>query len=98
VWVQRERERRLTGLRAGPAADVPDLARRAQRSVREAQLAAEGAVSLLWKGLEADGPVGLLLKWSRRGMDVLVRAGREWEEETAQPGGGRRVPLDDRFP
>jgi hypothetical protein len=98
AWVQRERERRLTGLRAGPASDATDLARRTLRPVREAQLAAEGAVSLLWKGLEADGPVGLLRKWSRRGMDTLVRAGREWEEEMVRPPGGRRVPYDDDVP
>jgi hypothetical protein len=97
AWMQQERERRLASLKAGPSSEATSLARRAQHSVREAQLAAEGAMSLLWKGLETDGPVGMLRKWSRRGMAVLVRAGQEWEEEMAQPsrGSGRRVPLDD---
>jgi hypothetical protein len=101
AWAQRERDRRLGRLKAGPAAEASSLGERTQRAVREAQLAAEGAVSLVWKGLEAEGPVGLLRKWSRQGMDALVRAGREWEEEVArsgQPGRGRRVPLDDDAP
>jgi hypothetical protein len=99
AWIQAERERRLAGLKPGPAPDATGLGRRAQRALREAQLAAEGAINLVWKGLEAEGPVGfpvgLLRKWSRQGMAVLVRAGQEWEAELAQPGRGRRVPLDD---
>ena len=100
AWKQQERERRLARLTAEPAADAADLARRAQRSLREAQLAAEGAVSLVWKGLEADGPVGLLREWSRRGLAALVHAGRAWEEDRVPPGSGagRRVPLDDEAP
>jgi hypothetical protein len=100
-WMQQERERRLASLKAGASSEATSLARRAQHSLREAQLAAEGAMSLVWKGVEAEGPVGfpvgMLRKWSRRGMAVLVRAGQEWEEEMAQPGRGpnRRVPLDD---
>jgi hypothetical protein len=104
AWIQGERERRLASLRSAPAPDATGLVRRAQRSLREAQLAAEGAMSLLWRGLEAGGPVGfpagLVRKWSRRGMEVLVRAGQEWEEEMAQPSRGpnRRVPLDEDAP
>jgi hypothetical protein len=104
AWVQQERERRLASLKPAPAPDAASLVHRAQRSLREAQLAAEGAASLVWKGVEAEGPVGfpvgLLRKWSRRGMAVLVRAGHEWEEDLAQPGRGpnRRVPLDDVAP
>ncbi len=49
---------------------------------REAQLAAEGAMTLFYR-------------WSRRRMAELVRAGREWEEETTLPNRRRRVPLDD---
>ena len=100
AWKQQERERRLARLTAEPAADAADLARRAQRSLREAQLAAEGAVSLVWKGLAADGPVGMVREWSRRGLAALVRAGREWEEEYARSSRGpdRRVPLDDDAP
>ena len=97
AWIQGERERRLGRLRPQPPAEVASLARLAQRSVREAQLAAEGAASLLWSGLVAEGPVGFPLglarRWSRRGMEVLVRAGREWEAEHDQPVRGRRVPL-----
>jgi len=49
---------------------------------REAQLAAEGAVNLFYR-------------WSRRTMSELVRAGREWEEDTALPRMRRRVSMDD---
>jgi hypothetical protein len=101
AWIQQERGRRLASLKPEPA-EAASLARRAQRSLRAAQLAAEGAMSLVWKGVEAEGPVGfpvgLLRKWSRRGMAVLVRAGHEWEAELAPPGRGRRVPLDDGAP
>ena len=49
---------------------------------REAQLAAEGAMTLLYR-------------WSRRTYADLVKAGREWEEDTAMPRARRRVPMDD---
>jgi len=49
---------------------------------RDAQLAAEGAMTLFYR-------------WSRRTFAELVKAGREWEEETALPNRRRRVPLDD---
>ena len=53
-----------------------------KRYPREAQLAAEGAMSLL-------------VRWSRQGFAELVRAGREWEEEVSTPNRRRRVPIDD---
>ena len=43
--------------------------RQGVRYSREAQLAAEGAMSVLYR-------------WSRRTFAELVKAGREWEEET----------------
>jgi hypothetical protein len=49
---------------------------------REAQLATEGAMALFYR-------------WSRRTMAELVRAGREWEEDTALPRARRRVRMDD---
>jgi len=49
---------------------------------RDAQLAAEGAMTLFYR-------------WSRRTFAELVKTGREWEEETALPNRRRRVPLDD---
>ena len=49
---------------------------------REGQLAAEGAMSLMYK-------------WSRHTFRELVRAGREWEEETVMPNPRRRVSFDD---
>ena len=52
------------------------------RMGREGQLAAEGAASLLYR-------------WSRRTFADLVRAGREWEEETSLPNVRRRVSLHD---
>jgi len=49
---------------------------------REGQLAAEGAVALLYR-------------YSRRTLAELIRAGREWEEETSLPIRRRRVNMDD---
>jgi hypothetical protein len=102
AWAQRERERRLAGLRA-----EQDHARSERGgfgmyfgmyALREAQLAAEGAVSLVWKEVTTEGPLGAFRKWSRRGLDVLVSAGREWEEEAAQAGRRRPVPSDEQAP
>jgi hypothetical protein len=100
AWTQRERERRLGRAAAAPragASGLSGLGDRGQRAVREAQLAAEGALSLLWKWVEAEGPVGfpvgLFRQWSRHGLDVLVQAGREWEADQDQPRRGRRVSL-----
>jgi hypothetical protein len=61
---------------------IDETVRRGLHYGREGQLAAEGAVSLAYA-------------WSRRMFAELVRAGREWEEETAMPSRRRRVPFDD---
>jgi hypothetical protein len=63
---------------------IDELSRRGLRSARETQLAAEGAIALLYR-------------FSRRTFAELVKAGREWEEETALPTRRRRVPLDDEL-
>jgi hypothetical protein len=61
---------------------VAERARQMGRVGREAQLATEGAISLL-------------MKWSRHTFEALVDAGREWEEEFGRPRRRRRVPMDD---
>ena len=61
---------------------IDEWGRRGLRLGREGQLAAEGAVALFYR-------------FSRRTFAELVKAGREWEEDTALPGRRRRVPLDD---
>jgi hypothetical protein len=84
-WARRERERRLAELEGSAQARrfVAEQSRLFQRTVREAQLAAEGAVSLLFKLSLSDA------------FEQLVRAGRDWEEEfTSAPTRRRRVALD----
>jgi hypothetical protein len=105
AWVAEERARREAWLK-GPTADeraafakrlrhrrladtfdegeqrLDEGMRRGLRYGREAQLAAEGAMALLYR-------------FSRRTFAELVKAGREWEEDTALPSRRRRVPLDD---
>jgi hypothetical protein len=105
AWVARERERRQAWLN-GPTdeereayalrlrqrrlaeafdegeAMLADSVRRGMRLGREGQLAAEGAAALLYR-------------YSRRTFAELVRAGREWEEETSLPIRRRRVSMDD---
>ena len=39
--------------------------------------------------------MALFYRWSRRTMAELIRAGREWEEETSLPNRRRRVTMDD---
>jgi hypothetical protein len=104
-WAAKERERRAAWL-AGPSDEerqayarqvkqrrlsdtfdegehrIDETVRRGLHMGREGQLAAEGAMSLLYS-------------WSRRKFSDFVRAGREWEEETALPTRRRRVPFDD---
>ncbi len=80
AYAQRVREQRLAELQ-GPDARLADRMRQMKVYPREAQLAAEGAMSLL-------------LRWSRQGFAELVRAGRAWEEEVSEPR-RRRVPIDD---
>ena len=105
AWVERERARRkawLEGpseeeradyashLRRGRLAEAFDdgevmLQERMRQGIRysrEAQLAAEGAMAVLYR-------------WSRQTFAELVKAGREWEEDTALPQARRRVPMDD---
>src|SRR5215204_1317551 len=80
-FARRERERRLAELE-GSDAWVAERARQMGRVGREAQLATEGAISLL-------------VKWSRHTFEALVDAGREWEEEFGRPRRRRRVSMDD---
>ena len=49
---------------------------------RDGQLAMEGAMAVFYR-------------WSRRTFADLVKAGREWEEETTLPNVRRRVSLND---
>jgi hypothetical protein len=108
AWVAKERERRQAWLN-GPSAEereeyamrlrqrkladtfdegeamLTDSVKRGMRLGREGQLAAEGAVALLYR-------------FSRRTFAELVRAGREWEEETSLPRRRRRVSMDDEAP
>ena len=105
AWVAEERARREAWLK-GPTAEeraayarrlrhrrladtfdegehlLDEGVRRGLRAGREGQLAIEGAMSLLYR-------------FSRRTYAELIKAGREWEEETAMPSRRRRVPLDD---
>ena len=105
AWVERERARRKAWLE-GPSEEeradyashlrrrrlaeafddgelmIQERMRQGIRYSREAQLAAEGAMSVLYR-------------WSRRTFAELVKAGREWEEDTALPQARRRVPMDD---
>lgn len=79
-WARRERDRRLADLE--PEARVREMARLGKRYGRETQLAAEGAMSLLWT-------------WSRRTFAEFSRAGLEWEEEAARSPRRRRIRLDE---
>ena len=105
AWAERERARRQAWL-DGPSeeeradyasyvrrrrvaeafdeseARIQERMRQGLHYSREAQLAAEGAMTLIYR-------------WSRRTLAELVRAGREWEEETMLPRTRRRVPMDD---
>ena len=105
AWVERERARRKAWLE-GPSEDeradyashlrrrrlaetfddgellIQERMRQGLRYSREAQLAAEGAMTLLYR-------------WSRQTFAELIKAGREWEEDTALPQARRRVPMDD---
>jgi hypothetical protein len=79
-WARRERDRRLAELE--PEARMREMARLGKRYGRETQLAAEGAMSLMWK-------------WSRRTFAEFARAGLEWEEEAARSPRRRRIRLDE---
>ena len=79
--------RRLSHRRLSDAFDdgenrIEEGVRQGVRYGREAQLAAEGAMAVTYR-------------WARRTLTDLIRAGREWEEETSLPNRRRRVPIDD---
>jgi hypothetical protein len=76
------RSRRISAAFDDSEARIADSMRKGVRLGREGQLAAEGAAAVLYR-------------WSRRTFADLVRAGREWEEETSLPNVRRRVSLDD---
>ncbi len=82
AYAKRLRHRRLADTFDEGEQMIDEWGRRGLRLGREGQLAAEGAVALFYK-------------FSRRTFAELVKAGREWEEDTALPGRRRRVPLDD---
>lgn len=89
-WAVRERGRRLAerGIERVQRARLPRLPGgedglyMVQRYAREAQLAAEGAFSLMFSLSVRDV------------LDQLVQAGREWEDEYASRPTRRRIPLD----
>jgi len=82
AYALRLRQRRLADTFDEGEAMLTDSVRRGMRLGREGQLAAEGAVALLYR-------------YSRRTLAELIRAGREWEEETSLPIRRRRVNMDD---
>ena len=82
AYALRLRQRRLKDTFDEGEAMLTDSVRRGMRLGREGQLAAEGAAALLYR-------------YSRRTFAELVRAGREWEEETSLPRRRRRVSMDD---
>ena len=82
AYARRLRQRRLADTFDEGEAMLADSVRRGMRLGREGQLAAEGAAALLYR-------------YSRRTFAELVRAGREWEEETSLPIRRRRVSMDD---
>jgi hypothetical protein len=82
AYASRLRQRRLAQAFDEGETLIAEKMRLGVRYGRETQLAAEGAATLFYR-------------WSRRTMADMVRAGREWEEETSLPNRRRRVPLDD---
>jgi hypothetical protein len=84
AYAKRLRQRRLADTFDEGEQRIDEWSRRGLRYGRETQLAAEGAMALLYR-------------FSRRTFAELVRAGREWEEDTALPSRRRRVPLDDEL-
>ncbi len=81
-YARRVRQRRVADAFDDGESRVSEGVQLGVRYGREAQLAAEGALSLFYR-------------WSRERMAEFVRAGREWEEETTLPTRRKRVPLDD---
>jgi hypothetical protein len=81
-YAQRVRQRRLAEAFDESEAKLAESVRLGMHYGRETQLAAEGAMALFYR-------------FSRRTLTELVRAGREWEQETAIPNRRRRVRLED---
>ncbi len=81
-YARQLRQRRLADAFDEGETRIADGVRMGVRYGREGQLAAEGAMNVFYR-------------WSRRTFAEMVRAGREWEEETSLPNRRRRVPLDD---
>jgi len=82
AYARRVRSRRISAAFDESEARISETMRMGVRLGREGQLAAEGAAAVLYR-------------WSRRTFADLVRAGREWEEETTLPNVRRRVSMDD---
>jgi hypothetical protein len=82
AYARRLKNRRLSSMFDDGEHMIDETVRRGLHYTREGQLAAEGAVSLMYT-------------WSRHFFKELVRAGREWEEETAMPSRRRRVSFED---
>lgn len=82
AYARQVRQRRLADAFDEGETRIADGVRMGVRYGRETQLAAEGAMTLLYR-------------WGRRTFADLVRSGREWEEETSLPNRRRRVALDD---
>ena len=104
-WAAREKQRREAWL-SGPSAEEREAYASRLRQRRLAEAFDEGETIIAEKmrlgvrygretQLAAEGAMTLFYRWSRRTMSELIRAGREWEEETSLPNRRRRVPLDD---
>jgi hypothetical protein len=105
AWAAREKARRAAWV-AGPNADERQAYARHVRQRRLAEAFDDGEFRLqesmrlgLHYGREAqlatEGAMAVLFRWSRRTFADLVKAGREWEEDTALPRARRRVSMDD---
>ena len=105
AWADRERARRQAWLDGPSATERAEYAqhvrqRRVAEAFDEGELRLEEGVRTgLRYGRETqlamEGAMTLFYRWSRRTFADLVRAGREWEEDTALPRARRRVPMDD---
>ena len=105
AWAERERQRRAEWLQ-GPTREEREAYARRVRTRRIAAAFDEGEEAIADKmrsglrygresQLAAEGAAALVYRWSRRTFAELVRAGREWEEETTLPNVRRRVSLHD---
>jgi len=105
AWAAREKARRAAWVQ-GPNDEEREAYARHLRQRRLAEAFDEGEFRLqesmrlgLHYGREtqlaAEGAMAVLYRWSRRTFAELVKAGREWEEDTALPRARRRVSMDD---